>query len=597
MFKSQGFIDVIDKISNAVAVVNYDTNILYHNDRFTKNFSSGASEDFVGCFFYQAIGYPRLISKDYAPFHLAMENNKQTKTTLLYPADSRLAGRQFRMSVEPIVLEQSNEKTLLVEIYEITESYKRELRIEMLRSTGRELSAIVNQSSSASTEETTKKLKDLISHHLSMLKYGVFEIRTYDKETNYLVPFLDLGIADDAQRRQLKRNCSGNGVTGYVAYTRQSYVCNDTKNDPLYIPGAIDAKSSVTVPLMFDSELIGVCNVESPEPDAFTDEDVLFVELYARDLAFAIHQLDFVNEKDTFVRQASSSYLSRELGPHFSMVMQDSAEINAVLRTKNEPIVDTKQLIQLIDNFCIVKKKFHKFTQKLFNVPITILNSTDTDEFPSFSFANEEEKREWNETTKALAGKTFLFIVHDEQILSNHRLWLEKLFCNVDIVHSSKAALFALRNFEYDYVLCELNPDGIYSFPTTPVDSRNIRDLRMCDIHFEGYSAPFSNATDEEAHQRILQEIKDGKLDAYFIFNKYRSFKSNPIFYLFIYPSSPYFINDPTHIRPAVNARREEFEGQSMHPEPFFKVSNKSEKDQRTFFRVFAKTLKFLGRI
>ena len=28
----------------------------------------------------------------------------------------------------------------------------------------------------------------------------------------------------------------------------------------------------------------------------------------------------------------------------------------------------------------------------------------------------------------------------------------------------------------------------------------------MCDIHFEGYSASFSNATDEEAHQRILQE-------------------------------------------------------------------------------------------
>ena len=43
---------------------------------------------------------------------------------------------------------------------------------------------------------------------------------------------------------------TGNGVTGFVAATGKSYLCEDTREDPLYLEGAQNARSSLTVPVM-----------------------------------------------------------------------------------------------------------------------------------------------------------------------------------------------------------------------------------------------------------------------------------------------------------------------------------------------------------
>ena len=57
---------------------------------------------------------------------------------------------------------------------------------------------------------------------------------------------------------------------------------------------------------MLHDEVIGTFNVESPEPRAFTESDLQFLEIFARDVAVALNTLELlVAEKATTPRQAS----------------------------------------------------------------------------------------------------------------------------------------------------------------------------------------------------------------------------------------------------------------------------------------------------
>ena len=49
-----------------------------------------------------------------------------------------------------------------------------------------------------------------------------------------------------AANRALFAREEDNGVTGFVAATGKSYLCEDTANDPIYLTGAQGAKSSLT---------------------------------------------------------------------------------------------------------------------------------------------------------------------------------------------------------------------------------------------------------------------------------------------------------------------------------------------------------------
>ncbi len=95
----------------------------------------------------------------------------------------------------------------------------------------------------------------------------------------------------DAESRVLRASTQNNGVTGFVAATGKSYLCDNTHDDPLYLEGCLGAASSLTVPLLLHDEVIGTFNVESPEPHAFSESDRQFLEIFTRDVAQAINTL------------------------------------------------------------------------------------------------------------------------------------------------------------------------------------------------------------------------------------------------------------------------------------------------------------------
>ena len=83
-------------------------------------------------------------------------------------------------------------------------------------------------------------------------------------------------------------------MTGFVAATGKSYLCEDTTADPLFLEGVLGAKSSLTVPLSLHDEVIGTFNVESTEAGAFSESDLQFLEIFSRDVAAALNTLELL---------------------------------------------------------------------------------------------------------------------------------------------------------------------------------------------------------------------------------------------------------------------------------------------------------------
>ena len=78
------------------------------------------------------------------------------------------------------------------------------------------------------------------------------------------------------------------GLTGYVARTGQAVRVDDVARDPRYIPGVPGARSEMAVPIRMKDRVLGVLNVESLRPSAFTDDDLRVLQMVADQAAVAI---------------------------------------------------------------------------------------------------------------------------------------------------------------------------------------------------------------------------------------------------------------------------------------------------------------------
>lgn len=80
----------------------------------------------------------------------------------------------------------------------------------------------------------------------------------------------------------------GQGLSGWAAERREALRIGDVTRDPRYVEGLEGARSNLVVPLTVGSEVAGVINVESEQPDAFTEEDEKLLTILGAQAALAI---------------------------------------------------------------------------------------------------------------------------------------------------------------------------------------------------------------------------------------------------------------------------------------------------------------------
>ena len=117
----------------------------------------------------------------------------------------------------------------------------------------------------------------------------------------------------------------GRGPTGTCIRTRQTVVTKNIATDPQMIPWRAEAlkrgyASSISIPLIVDSEAFGAIMIYSAEPDAFGAQEVALLTELASDLAFGIATL-----RARAARAQNESAL-KEKEEHIRLLLDSTAE-------------------------------------------------------------------------------------------------------------------------------------------------------------------------------------------------------------------------------------------------------------------------------
>ncbi len=91
----------------------------------------------------------------------------------------------------------------------------------------------------------------------------------------------------------------GQGMVGWAGLHGETLLANDVNAEPRYVnlyPGILPNGSELSVPLRVAGEIVGVLDVQSPQCNAFDDNDVIVIETLADQIAIAIENARLYEE-------------------------------------------------------------------------------------------------------------------------------------------------------------------------------------------------------------------------------------------------------------------------------------------------------------
>jgi GAF domain-containing protein len=80
-------------------------------------------------------------------------------------------------------------------------------------------------------------------------------------------------------------------MVGWVGQSGESLLANDVGAEKRYVnlyPDAVPTRSELSVPIRVGDEIVGALDVQSPQLDAFDENDVMVIETLASQIAAAI---------------------------------------------------------------------------------------------------------------------------------------------------------------------------------------------------------------------------------------------------------------------------------------------------------------------
>ncbi len=370
--------------------------------------------------------------------------------------------------IRPVFSGNGSVVQLVSILQNVTAEVEQQRKLHALYTSGRELAALEPDLLAEMNVPTRIELlkKNIRKHVHDLLRYETIEVRLLDKQTGELTPLLEDGMTELAANRHLYARPDGNGVTGHVAYTGESYLCHDTSHDPYYLEGAKDAKSSLTVPLKFADEVVGTLNVESHNTNAFGPDDLQFTELFSKEIASALNTLDLLTAQQSCTLSESMEAVNKELALPVDDVLANAALLYARLHAQDEDAA--RHLRRIMQSARQMKECVHKIGRDMI-----VSTGSPCDAIP-------------------LIGKRVLVIEQDGQFRKQAHLMLGRLGAEVETVGTAAEALALVNDAFYDAVLQEIRPIDMSGYDAF----RSIRlAMPTCRVAFTtgfGYDAQHS---------------------------------------------------------------------------------------------------------
>ena len=342
----------------------------------------------------------------------------------------------LRLARTAINLEDGKQSAMILTVRDVSMQVLEKQKQDSIYRAGLEMGNLTAEEVTAmSHEERVMLLKDqILQFTQEILGYDTFEIRLNDPETHELIPLLEDGMDAEAAVRTLYALESGNGVTGFVAFSKRSYLCSDTQNDPLYLRGASDARSSLTVPLMIRDTVLGTFNVESPGTLSFNQTDLDFLTLFSRVVASSLNQLQLLAAEKVTVETENSDRLRREISKPSDEILNAATWVLERYIGHDPDVCDRLHLIT---------DRVRKISGHVGSVPGKV-------ETRLYKTTPQRPPR------KALMGKRVLVVDQDSAARDDAHNLLGQMGCEVEAVQNATEGCAMLRNYHYDVVLTDI---------------------------------------------------------------------------------------------------------------------------------------------
>ncbi len=194
-----------------------------------------------------------------------------------------------------------------------------------------ELEQIINYFSSSLIDKHTidDVLWDVAKNLIGRLGFVDCMIYLWDADKTKMIQKAGFGPKDSVEEitKQVFEVLPGQGVVGYVMQTREAVLIEDTTIDSRYRVDDLSRLSEITVPIIYNDELLGVIDSEHPEKNYYTAKHVQLLTTISTLVANKIKSIDTENtlqqkniEMYSISEQLSKAKLEAlrsQMNPHF----------------------------------------------------------------------------------------------------------------------------------------------------------------------------------------------------------------------------------------------------------------------------------------
>lgn len=333
--------ELLNNIGEGVCVANRDGTILWANQKVNElsDFVKGSIVEHN----IDAFKYFEKEIKDIARLdRLAISQRKRR-----YSCFDSNSNHYYEMTVTPVIDQNGNLIQTSTVVIDATAGRRLQMRINAIDKAGHELVRLeADNFAGMNVEQRICLLEDkIVKYAKQLLNFDHFSIRLLHPRSNKLEVLFSEGIPGDHDH-EIFASSENNGITGYVAATGRSYLCNNPETDPHYMGGLDGGKSSLTVPLRLHDKIIGTFNVESHHVSGLTEESRQMAEIFARYIAIAINILDLMVVERHQVTGQTADTLNVQISKPLNSIINEVSSLleeyigHDELRHKLQSVVD-----------------------------------------------------------------------------------------------------------------------------------------------------------------------------------------------------------------------------------------------------------------
>ncbi|MBX3420793.1 MAG: GAF domain-containing protein [Pirellulaceae bacterium] len=429
---------ILNGMPEGVALVNENTLVTWTNSCL-RNWSP--LSEIVGQNFFSIFGNSHILGPDFCPFNTALVTGKSSSCTLRTEDN-----KYYQVHVAPLVDASTEDAALVATVSDITAEIVQQQKLAAIHQAGQELTDLKpDEIFAMDTQARINLLKDDIRRcTANLLNVEVIEIRLLEQSSGNLVPLLSVGIDQAAADRKLLAKPQGYGVTGYVAATGKSYLCEDASQDELYLQAFEGGASSMTVAIMLHDTVIGTINVESNVKRAFNKSDLQFLQIFARHVAVALNTLELLVAQKNNAAQQSCEAIHSAVALPVDQILNDAVNVIERHLGASDPEI-VQRLQNILTNARNIRRVIQNVGQRM--APLEALPAGCTQQLHD-----------------RLVGKRILIVDPDIQTVCDAHAQLERFGCVVESAHNGDEAVSMFRNSgldrSYDVVIAAISlPD------------------------------------------------------------------------------------------------------------------------------------------